>query len=255
MIPRDSGEKKMPARWTRLSLRSKGVVVLTIPLSALVIAQFAIYRVEGDVASVDRRVVRYYDSRTALSQLRTALSAAQAAVSAYETTGERQYGMVFAQARETVSQTLNRLPAQPISHSRTPGKRSELYRQVALDQREITCAFFRRVSIAGPFGWRVLGSLFYARVLRPWLEIAGYILAIAGLVMGWVDIRVVLLLLLATVGMGIVLSMAAVVLREFAEPNSPGDRRVAALFFAAIPENLGYRQLQNLWLIAGFRPS
>jgi hypothetical protein len=38
-----------------------------------------------------------------------------------------------------------------------------------------------------------------------------------------------------------------------AEPNSPDDRRLAALFFAAIPENLGYRQLRNLWLIAGFR--
>jgi PAS domain S-box-containing protein len=111
MMPRDSGEKKLPARWTRLSLRSKGVVVLTIPLSALVISQFAIYRVEGDVASVDRRVVRYYDSRTALSQLRSALSGAQAAISAYETTGERQYGTVFDQARETAGQTVGRLPA------------------------------------------------------------------------------------------------------------------------------------------------
>jgi cellulose synthase/poly-beta-1,6-N-acetylglucosamine synthase-like glycosyltransferase len=144
---------------------------------------------------------------------------------------------------------------EPVTHNRTPGKRSELYRQVERDQREIARAFFRRVSIAGPLGWRVLRSLFYARALRPWLEMLGYALAIAGLAMGWVDIRVVLLLVLATVGMGIVLSMAAVVLREFAEPNSPDERRMAALFFAAIPENLGYRQLRNLWLIAGFRPS
>jgi hypothetical protein len=69
------------------------------------------------------------------------------------------------------------------------------------------------------------------------------------------EIFAVLLVLLATVGMGIVLSMAAVVLRELAEPNSPDERRMAAMFFAAIPENLGYRQLRNLWLIAGFRPS
>ncbi|MEI9974675.1 MAG: hypothetical protein WDO73_23070 [Ignavibacteriota bacterium] len=63
-------EKKTPARWTRLSLRSKGVVVLTIPLASLVIAEFAVYRVEADVASVDRQAVGFYDSRTALSQLR-----------------------------------------------------------------------------------------------------------------------------------------------------------------------------------------
>src|SRR5580704_11649466 len=111
MLSGPSGEKKSPARWTRLSLRSKGVVVLTIPLSALVIAQFAIYRVEGDVASVDRQVVRFYDSRTALSQLRTSLSAAQAAVSAYENTGERQYAGVFDQARQSVNQSLSRLPS------------------------------------------------------------------------------------------------------------------------------------------------
>ncbi len=111
MLSGPGEEKKTPARWTRLSLRSKGVVVLTIPLSALVIAQFAIYRVEGDVASVDRQVVRFYDSRTALSQLRTSLSAAQAAVSAYESTGERQYAGVFDQYRQSVNQSLSRLPS------------------------------------------------------------------------------------------------------------------------------------------------
>jgi cellulose synthase/poly-beta-1,6-N-acetylglucosamine synthase-like glycosyltransferase len=142
---------------------------------------------------------------------------------------------------------------EAVSQSRTPATLADLRRQVNADQREIAQAFFRRVAAAGPFGWRVMRSLFYARALRPWLETVGLILAIAGLVVGWVGAATVLLLLLATVAMGIVLSMAAVVLREFAEPNSPDDRRMSSLFFAAIPENLGYRQLRNLWLIAGFR--
>jgi cellulose synthase/poly-beta-1,6-N-acetylglucosamine synthase-like glycosyltransferase len=142
---------------------------------------------------------------------------------------------------------------EPITQARTPVTRADLYQQVRRDQREIAGAFFRRVSLAGPFGWPVLRSLFCSCALRPWLETLAYILAIAGLVIGWVNLPTVLLLLLATVGMGIVLSMAAVVFRELAEPNSPDDRRLAALFFAAIPENLGYRQLRNLWLIAGFR--
>jgi cellulose synthase/poly-beta-1,6-N-acetylglucosamine synthase-like glycosyltransferase len=144
---------------------------------------------------------------------------------------------------------------EAVSHSRTPATRADLRQQVDRDQREIARAFFRRIAIAGPFGWRVLRTLFCARALRPWLETLAYILAIAGFVIGWVDFRTVLLLLLATVGMGIVLSMAAVVLRELAEPEFTDERRMSALFFAAIPENLGYRQLRNLWLIAGFRPS
>ncbi|HEX3748871.1 MAG TPA: PAS domain-containing sensor histidine kinase [Bryobacteraceae bacterium] len=105
LLEGDGRPKKTPARWTRLSLRSKGVVVLTIPLAALIVAQLAIYRVEGDVASVDRRVVRFYDSRAALSQLRVSLSGAQAAA------GERQFSVAFDQARETAEKALARLAA------------------------------------------------------------------------------------------------------------------------------------------------
>jgi cellulose synthase/poly-beta-1,6-N-acetylglucosamine synthase-like glycosyltransferase len=142
---------------------------------------------------------------------------------------------------------------EPVSHSRTPATRADLHVQARRDQRQIAGAFFRRVATAGPYGWPLLRGLFCARVVRPWLETIAYIMAIAGLVLGWVDISTVILLLLATVGMGIVLSMAAVVLREVAEPNSSDEKRMAALFFAAVPENLGYRQLRNLWLMAGFR--
>ena len=46
--------------------------------------------------------------------------------------------------------------------------------------------------------------------------------------------------------------MAAVVLRELAEPSGIAPALLAALFLAAIPENLGYRQIRNLWMIAGF---
>jgi PAS domain S-box-containing protein len=124
MLVGESGEKNVPARWTRLSLRSKGVVVLTIPLCALVVAQVAIYRVEGDVAAVDRRVVSYYDSHAALAQLRLSLSGALAAASAYEATGERQYAAQFEQARETATQSLRRLPADE-------GPTAEMQRQAA----------------------------------------------------------------------------------------------------------------------------
>jgi hypothetical protein len=47
-------------------------------------------------------------------------------------------------------------------------------------------------------------------------------------------------------------SMAAVVLRELAEPSGMAPGSVAALCLTAIPENLGYRQVRNLWLMAGY---
>jgi PAS domain S-box-containing protein len=129
MTPDRDGEKKsVMARWTRLSLRSKGVAVLTIPLSALVLAQFAIYRVEGDVASVDQRVERFYDTRSALSQLRISLSGAQAAAGGYVATGERQFAAMFDQARESVNQSLNRL-SPLIGETANDGPLTEIRRQ------------------------------------------------------------------------------------------------------------------------------
>jgi hypothetical protein len=69
--------------------------------------------------------------------------------------------------------------------------------------------------------------------------------------MGWIDPALAGLVLLSTVGMGMVVSMAAVVLRELVEFGGSNPTRLAGLFLATIPENLGYRQVRNLWLIAG----
>ena len=45
---------------------------------------------------------------------------------------------------------------------------------------------------------------------------------------------------------------SAVVLAELAEPSGMAPGALATLFLAAIPENLGYRQIRNFWLIAGY---
>lgn len=126
-------------------------------------------------------------------------------------------------------------------------------REIDRGQEEFARAFARRVELSGPFGWQVLKGVFLTQVVRPGLEMAAFALAAIGLALGWVDLYTALLVLLATVGMGIVLSMASVVLREVAEPSSPDERRMAAMFFAAIPENLGFNQARNIWLLTRFR--
>ena len=95
-------------------------------------------------------------------------------------------------------------------------------------------------------------ALFCVRVARPLLETVAYAMAVAGLALGRIGAAEALLVLPATAGMGIVVSMAAVVLRELAEPSGAGPSQLAGLFFAAFPENLGYRQVRNLWLIRDF---
>jgi hypothetical protein len=141
---------------------------------------------------------------------------------------------------------------EPLSYSRPAGSFADLRLQTEREQREIAHAFHNRIAVAGPFGWQLLRGLYYERFVRPCLELTAYVLAVLGLVLGWVDIFTALLVLLATVGIGIVLSMAAVVLREVAAPNASAEKRTAALFRTAIRENLIHHQLRNLWLIRSF---
>jgi hypothetical protein len=89
------------------------------------------------------------------------------------------------------------------------------------------------------------------------VETAAYFLAGAGWLAGLVSPALAALVLVIGSGGGMIHSMAAVVLRELAAPGglSPGGSSpalLAAIFFSAIPENLGYRQIRNVRMIAGF---
>ena len=87
-----------------------------------------------------------------------------------------------------------------------------------------------------------------ATVLPALLETLAYLLAAAGVITGTIPWALAGLVLLSTAGAGLVISMAAVVLREMAEASGLAPDELAALFFVAIAENLGYRPVRNLWI-------
>jgi cellulose synthase/poly-beta-1,6-N-acetylglucosamine synthase-like glycosyltransferase len=130
------------------------------------------------------------------------------------------------------------LVSAAVSCVRAPRTWAKVRRLTQRDQRQLSGAM-------GP-------ALLVVRVARPLLETAAYAMAAAGLAMGWIGVASALLVLLATAGVGIVVSMTAVVLSELAEPSAAGPSQLAGLFFTAFPENLGYRQIRNLWLIGDF---
>ncbi len=142
------------------------------------------------------------------------------------------------------------LVPEPISHIPAPQSSSQLRRILDRDQCALKAAIFHGKSI-GAIGWG-LPALLWDRLVRPLLETVLYVVTAAGFALGLVPIGVVLLVLLCTVATGTLVSMAAVVLRELAEFRGGEPGLLVSLFFAAVPENLGYRQLRNLWLIEGF---
>src|SRR5262249_46364985 len=96
---------------------------------------------------------------------------------------------------------------EAVSHKAPPHTFPELKRQLNEEQRDIAHACKMRAIIAGPFGWQILKGLYYSRLLRPLLETIALVLAFVGVVTGWVDVFTFLLVLVAAVGMGIILSM------------------------------------------------
>jgi hypothetical protein len=138
--------------------------------------------------------------------------------------------------------------ASPVSFRPAAATWADLHRQVRSDQQQLAAALRHRGGGAG----HAFFGLFCFRGLRPLLETAAYVLAAAGWIAGLVQPAVAALVLVTSIGAGIVISVAAVVLRELAEPSGMAAGSIATLCLAAIPENLGYRQVRNLWLIAGF---
>jgi cellulose synthase/poly-beta-1,6-N-acetylglucosamine synthase-like glycosyltransferase len=139
-----------------------------------------------------------------------------------------------------------------VTHARVPRSLAELRQVVRHDQREVLRALWRsRASLDGvaALWWALL--VFCIRFACPVAETVALLLTAVGLAMHWIDWNLAGVVLLATVAMGAVVSMGAVVLRELAEFAGSDPAQLAALFFATIPENLGYRQLSNLWMIAG----
>lgn len=147
----------------------------------------------------------------------------------------------------------------PVSWLPAPAGMANLRESIRRDQRSLGRAFVHRESLKlqgraaheGAIGWG-LPALFGMRLLRPLAETALYPLALAGLLLGWVPLALAGTVLLVTVGMGIVISMAAVVLRELTQYRGCDPEQLSRLFLAAIPENFGYRQVRNLWLIGAF---
>lgn len=92
---------------------------------------------------------------------------------------------------------------------------------------------------------------FFLEMLGPLIEVAGYVLFAVTILLGFAALPYVLAFLALAIAFGIALSVAAIGLEEltFRRYHRTGD--LARLFWLAVIENLGYRQLNSLWRIKG----
>jgi PAS domain S-box-containing protein len=93
-------------RWRRLSLRTKGMVALTVPMLALFSALIAICWVEKAAQVADLISANAYDTRAALLQLHVFLLDADASATAYLASGDNRHLASYNSARISANQSL-----------------------------------------------------------------------------------------------------------------------------------------------------
>lgn len=123
---------------------------------------------------------------------------------------------------------------------RTPQSAKEVLEAAGEAKREaLTCA----KSAALPFPLRA--GLFSLYVVWPALELLGCSLTLAALAAGWADWQTGALMLLSTMGAGMLISMSAVSLSELSDATPSDPQRLSRLLIAAMVENLGFCQARR----------
>jgi cellulose synthase/poly-beta-1,6-N-acetylglucosamine synthase-like glycosyltransferase len=99
----------------------------------------------------------------------------------------------------------------------------------------------------GTVGLIGMPYFFLFEFLGPVIELLGYIAFVAGLALGVINTAFALVFFLAAVGLGVLLSTAAVFLEELRLERYPSWRDLVKLILYGVLENFGYRQLNTLW--------
>jgi hypothetical protein len=103
----------------------------------------------------------------------------------------------------------------------------------------------------GRIGTLGFGYIFLVDVLGPFIEIAGYLLIPAFWLLGILQTEYLYAFLAVSFGYGVVISVGALALEEMVLRRFPNVETLLTLMAAAIVENFGYRQLNNVWRLVG----
>jgi cellulose synthase/poly-beta-1,6-N-acetylglucosamine synthase-like glycosyltransferase len=85
----------------------------------------------------------------------------------------------------------------------------------------------------------------------PLIEVTAYLFMILGTLLGYVNVDSLLVFTVAAIGMGMTMSISALLMEEICFHMYPRTRQVMVLIAFALLENLGYRQLNSWWRLLG----
>jgi cellulose synthase/poly-beta-1,6-N-acetylglucosamine synthase-like glycosyltransferase len=147
--------------------------------------------------------------------------------------------------------------ADPVCWTEAPGKVTFLRRQRRRWHRGCleTLLIHRRMLLNPRYrvvGLIALPSMLLFEVLGPLIELSGYLVTVAAVLLGAIAPATFFLFLALAFCYGLVLTLGAVALEDASASRFPGWNDLGRVLLCAVGENLGYRQLQHLWRIEGF---
>jgi cellulose synthase/poly-beta-1,6-N-acetylglucosamine synthase-like glycosyltransferase len=144
----------------------------------------------------------------------------------------------------------------PVAWTETPTKIRELGRQRERWQRGFSDSLWRHRRVLlnpryGALGLVVFPAFVLFEWMAPIIEATGLVLVTLGLIFGEVSALFAILFFSLACGIGILLSMLALMLEELSFRRYGRARDRALLVIWAVLENLGYRQLTVWWRLRG----
>lgn len=103
----------------------------------------------------------------------------------------------------------------------------------------------------GTVSWVAIPFYLVFELTGPIIEVAGYFFIIICAVLGWLAWPQALIFLALAICLGVLLSVSAIMLEELSFHMYPRTRDLMLLYFIAIVENLGFRQLTAFWRLQG----
>lgn len=100
---------------------------------------------------------------------------------------------------------------------------------------------------SGLVGWVAMPYMLFFEWLGPIIELFGLFIVALGLAFGYVSPEVSLIFFTIAIGFGVLLSTVAVLLEEMSFHIYTRPTYIFTLFFCALIENFGYRQLNSWW--------
>jgi len=147
--------------------------------------------------------------------------------------------------------------SDPVCWTEVPAELSTLSRQRRRWQRGLWEGIRRHIGLFGRPRYGLIGvvAMPYFLVfefLSPVFALLGLVVTTVWFLVGGLSLAYFLAFVTVSIGLGLLLTTAALALEEFSYQRYRRRREVAKLLAYAVLENIGYRQLHDIWRATGY---